>query len=41
MSARGETPRGVHPAEVAVPPALYVDELRRRGFSLREGFDAG
>ncbi len=41
MSARGQTPRGVHPAEIAVPPALYVEELRRRGFSLREGFDAG
>jgi lysine 6-dehydrogenase len=40
MSAQGLTPRGVHPAELAVPPALYVDELRRRGFSLRESLDA-
>lgn len=36
MNARGVTPRGVHPAEVAVPPALYAEELRRRGFSLVE-----
>lgn len=40
MSARGHTPRGVHPAEIAVPPALYVEELRRRGFALRETFHA-
>jgi lysine 6-dehydrogenase len=36
MSVQGRTPRGVHPAEIAVPPALYVEELRRRGFALRE-----
>ncbi len=40
MTVRGDTPRGVHPAEIAVPPALYVEELRRRGFTLRESFDA-
>jgi lysine 6-dehydrogenase len=40
MTVRGDTPRGVHPAEVAVPPALYVEELRRRGFTLRESFHA-
>jgi lysine 6-dehydrogenase len=40
MTVRGETPRGVHPAEIAVPPALYVEELRRRGFALRESFSA-
>jgi len=40
MAARGDTPRGVLPAEIAVPPALYVEELRRRGFALRESFDA-
>jgi lysine 6-dehydrogenase len=40
MSVRGHTPRGVHPAEIAVPPALYVEELRRRGFALRETFHA-
>jgi lysine 6-dehydrogenase len=36
MCVQGHTPRGVHPAELAVPPALYVEELRRRGFALRE-----
>ncbi len=36
MNAQGVTPRGVHPAELAVPPARYADELRRRGFSLAE-----
>jgi lysine 6-dehydrogenase len=36
MAARGDTPRGVVPAEIAVPPSLYVEELRRRGFALRE-----
>ena len=39
MCAQGHTPRGVHPAELAVPPARYVDELRRRGFALRESFE--
>jgi lysine 6-dehydrogenase len=38
MNARGITPRGAHPAEVAVPPALYAAELRRRGFGLTETF---
>jgi lysine 6-dehydrogenase len=41
MTVRGQTPRGAHPAEVAVPPELYVEELRRRGFALRESLDAG
>lgn len=36
MNAQGITPRGVKPAEVAVPGALYAQELRRRGFSLTE-----
>jgi lysine 6-dehydrogenase len=40
MCVRGQIPRGVHPAETAVPPALYVEELRRRGFALRESLDA-
>ena len=40
MNAHGHTPRGVHPAEIAVPPGLYVEELRRRGFALRESFHA-
>ncbi len=34
LNARGVTPRGAHPAELAVPGPLYADELRRRGFSL-------
>jgi lysine 6-dehydrogenase len=36
MNARGITPRGANPAEIAVPPAPYAAELRRRGFSLTE-----
>jgi lysine 6-dehydrogenase len=36
MNARGVTPRGAHPAEIAVPGPLYAEELRRRGFSLTE-----
>jgi lysine 6-dehydrogenase len=36
MNAHGVTPRGAHPAEVAVPGPLYAAELRRRGFSLTE-----
>ena len=36
MNAQGITPRGAHPAELAVPPARYAEELRRRGFSLTE-----
>jgi lysine 6-dehydrogenase len=41
MNAQGVTPRGVHPAELAVPGALYVAELRRRGFRLTETVSAG
>ena len=36
MNAHGLTPRGAHPAEVAVPGPLYAAELRRRGLSLTE-----
>jgi lysine 6-dehydrogenase len=36
MNAQGVTPRGVHPAELAVPGPLYVAELRKRGFHLAE-----
>lgn len=36
MNARGITPRGVKPVEVAVPAKSFVDELRRRGFALTE-----
>ena len=41
MNARGVTPRGVHPAELAVPGPLYVSELRKRGFNLAETLSAG
>jgi lysine 6-dehydrogenase len=36
LNAQGVTPRGVHPAELAVPGPLYVAELRKRGFDLAE-----
>ena len=36
MNAHGVTPRGVKPVEIAVPVALFVAELRRRGFALTE-----
>ncbi len=36
MNAHGSTPRGVNPAEVAVPGPDYVAELRKRGFHLTE-----
>ena len=38
MNAQRVTPRGVNPAEIAVPGLTYVAELRRRGFSLTETF---
>jgi lysine 6-dehydrogenase len=38
LNARGVTPRGAHPAEIAVPGSVYAAELRRRGFSLTETF---
>jgi len=41
MNAHGVTPRGAHPAEIAVPGPLYAAELRRRGFSLTETATAG
>jgi len=43
LNARGVTPRGAHPAEIAVPGPLYAEELRRRGFSLTDSWraDAG
>jgi saccharopine dehydrogenase-like NADP-dependent oxidoreductase len=34
--ARGVTPRGVKPVEIAVPVEPFVTELRRRGFALTE-----
>jgi len=36
MNAHGVTPRGVNPAEIAVPGPQYAAELRKRGFSLAE-----
>jgi lysine 6-dehydrogenase len=38
LNAQGVTPRGAHPAEVAVPGPLYAAELRKRGFNLTETF---
>jgi len=39
MNARGVTPRGVKPVEIAVPVEPFVAELRRRGFALTESVD--
>jgi lysine 6-dehydrogenase len=36
MMARGETPRGAGGVETQVPARPFVEELRRRGFSLKE-----
>ncbi len=36
MNAQGITPKGVKPAEIAVPGPLYAQELRKRGFNLTE-----
>ncbi|MCJ7752946.1 MAG: saccharopine dehydrogenase NADP-binding domain-containing protein [Thermoanaerobaculales bacterium] len=36
MNAKGHTPRGAKPVEIAVPTQLFVDELKKRGFSLTE-----
>jgi lysine 6-dehydrogenase len=41
LNAQGVTPRGAHPAEIAVPGPLYAAELRRRGFSLTETWSVG
>jgi lysine 6-dehydrogenase len=41
LNAHGITPRGAHPAELAVPGPLYADELRRRGFSLAVSWPEG
>ena len=34
MMARGQTPRGAQPVELAVPPDLFVQELARRGIQV-------
>jgi lysine 6-dehydrogenase len=36
LNAQGVTPRGVNPAEVAVPGPRYVEEMRKRGLWLGE-----
>ena len=36
MNARGITPRGVKPVEVAVPGLLFVEEMRKRGIKMTE-----
>ena len=36
MMARGETPRGAKPLEIAVPGSAFVSELKRRGISPTE-----
>jgi lysine 6-dehydrogenase len=36
MMARGETPRGAKPLEIAVPGAAFVREMKRRGINLSE-----
>jgi hypothetical protein len=36
MNAQCMTPRGVHPAEFAVPGPFYAAELRKRGFHLTD-----
>jgi len=36
MMAKGETPRGAKPLEIAVPAASFVREMKRRGINLTE-----
>jgi lysine 6-dehydrogenase len=36
MNAKDQTPRGVKPVETGVPARLFVDEMKKRGLSLRE-----
>jgi lysine 6-dehydrogenase len=35
MMARGQTPRGAAPVEIAVPPNLFVEELAKRGIQVQ------
>ena len=35
MMARGQTPRGAVPVELAVPPRLFVEELAKRGIQVQ------
>ncbi len=41
MNARGQTPRGVHPVETGVPAALFVEEMKKRGFPITEKVTLG
>jgi lysine 6-dehydrogenase len=34
MMARGQTPRGAVPVELAIPPDLFVEELGKRGIQI-------
>jgi lysine 6-dehydrogenase len=36
MNAKGITPRGVKPVEIAVPGSLFVEEMRKRGIGMTE-----
>jgi lysine 6-dehydrogenase len=36
MMARGETPRGAKPLEIAVPASAFVREMKKRGINLTE-----
>jgi lysine 6-dehydrogenase len=38
LNAQGVTPRGIKPAELAVPGPLYAAELRKRGFDITETY---
>jgi lysine 6-dehydrogenase len=35
MMARGQTPRGATPVELAIPPRLFVQELGKRGIRVQ------
>ena len=39
MNARGQTSRGVKPVELGVPAKPFIDDMRKRGFSLTERLD--
>jgi len=41
MMARGQTPHGAVPLEVAVPGEGFVSEARRRGFKITERICSG
>jgi lysine 6-dehydrogenase len=41
MMARGQTPLGAVPVELAVPPELFVHELSKRGIEVKVTVDSG